>query len=67
MNAGTSIISTFMGHCNEETKNVRPNLPEKEVSPGMMIIARRRAMEWKRGKIAEIITKGMTKVGKKVA
>ncbi|XP_024152784.1 histone-lysine N-methyltransferase SETDB1-B [Oryzias melastigma] len=56
-NAGTSIISTFMGHCNEETKNVRPNLPEKEVSPGMMIIARRRAMEWKRGKIAEIITK----------
>ncbi|XP_011482718.1 histone-lysine N-methyltransferase SETDB1-B isoform X2 [Oryzias latipes] len=55
--AGCSVISTYVSHCNNETKIIRPDLPEKEILPGMMVIARRRAMEWKRGKIAEINTR----------
>ncbi|XP_060948666.1 histone-lysine N-methyltransferase SETDB1-B-like [Limanda limanda] len=36
---------------------VRPNLPEEEVKVDMVVLARRRAMTWKRGKILEIVTK----------
>ncbi|XP_062266088.1 histone-lysine N-methyltransferase SETDB1-B-like [Platichthys flesus] len=36
---------------------VCPNLPEEEVNVGMVVLARRRAMTWQRGKILEIVTK----------
>ncbi|KAF3707306.1 Histone-lysine N-methyltransferase SETDB1-B [Channa argus] len=51
------IISSAFGHCSNETRNVRPDLPEEEVKVDMMVLARKRPMRWQRGKVMEIITK----------
>lgn len=52
------IVSSAFAHCSTETTKVRPNLPEKEVAVGMMILAKRKTMKWQRGKIVDIVTKG---------
>ncbi|KAL3043668.1 hypothetical protein OYC64_003517 [Pagothenia borchgrevinki] len=51
------IVSSAFAHCSTETTKVRPNLPEKEVAVGMMILAKRKTMKWQRGKIVDIVTK----------
>ncbi|CAJ1083282.1 histone-lysine N-methyltransferase SETDB1-B-like [Xyrichtys novacula] len=51
------IISTAFALCSDETRNVRPDLPEEEVSVGMMVLARKKHMRWQRGTIVEILTK----------
>lgn len=52
------IISSAFAHCSHDTTKVHPNLPEEEVKVDMMVLARKRPMRWKRGKIVEILTKG---------
>ncbi|XP_020495940.1 histone-lysine N-methyltransferase SETDB1-B isoform X2 [Labrus bergylta] len=51
------IISTAFGISPDETRNVRPDLPDDEITVDMMVLARKRHMRWQRGKIVEIITK----------
>lgn len=55
---GPIIVSSAFAHASNETTKVRPDLPEVEVKVGMMVVARRRAMLWQRGKVLEIVTKG---------
>ncbi|XP_034560544.1 histone-lysine N-methyltransferase SETDB1-B-like [Notolabrus celidotus] len=51
------IISTAFALCADETRNVRPDLPEQEVAVDMMVLARKKHMRWQRGKILEILTR----------
>lgn len=64
----TPVVSSvaFASNAHETTK-MRPNLPEKEVKVDMMVLGRRRAMRWQRGKIVEIITKEDGRVKYKVS
>ncbi|KAF7664804.1 hypothetical protein LDENG_00164720 [Lucifuga dentata] len=42
---------------SEEAARVSPKMPETQVTINMMVVARRRFMDWQRGKIIETITK----------
>uniref|UniRef100_A0A1A7XWZ4 Uncharacterized protein n=1 Tax=Iconisemion striatum TaxID=60296 RepID=A0A1A7XWZ4_9TELE len=61
--SGPIIVSSAFAHSSNETTKVRPDLPEVEVTVDMMVLARRRAMRWQRGKIVEIVARedGRTK------
>ncbi|GAA6227261.1 histone-lysine N-methyltransferase SETDB1-B-like isoform X2 [Lates japonicus] len=54
---GTNSNNNAFAHCSHDTTKVHPNLPEEEVKVDMMVLARKRPMRWKRGKIVEILTK----------
>ncbi|KAM6916090.1 histone-lysine N-methyltransferase SETDB1-B-like [Xenentodon cancila] len=51
------IVSSVFAHCSKETTNVRPDLPEVQITVDMVVLARRRAMRWQRGKVVEIVVK----------
>ncbi|XP_061601915.1 histone-lysine N-methyltransferase SETDB1-B-like isoform X2 [Cololabis saira] len=51
------IVSSVFGHCSKETNNVRPDLPEVQITVDMMVLARKRAMRWQRGKVMDIVLK----------
>ncbi|XP_050923630.1 histone-lysine N-methyltransferase SETDB1-A isoform X2 [Lates calcarifer] len=53
----TNSNNNAFAHCSHDTTKVHPNLPEEEVKVDMMVLARKRPMRWKRGKIVEILTK----------
>lgn len=51
-------MSAAFASNSNETRKVRPDLPEVEIALDMVVLARRRVMRWQQGKIAEIINKG---------
>ncbi|KAM9838348.1 histone-lysine N-methyltransferase SETDB1-B-like [Aulostomus maculatus] len=51
------IDSSAFAYCTHETTKVRPNLPEKEITLDMIVLARKRCMRWLRGKIIQLVTK----------
>uniref|UniRef100_A0A096LSK7 Tudor domain-containing protein n=1 Tax=Poecilia formosa TaxID=48698 RepID=A0A096LSK7_POEFO len=59
------VSAAFASHSNE-TRNVRPDLPEPEIKLDMVVLARRRVTRWQRGKIVEIINKDDGRVKYKV-
>ncbi|XP_038154979.1 histone-lysine N-methyltransferase SETDB1-B-like [Cyprinodon tularosa] len=59
------VSSAFASH-SSETRKVRPDLPELEITVNMTVLARRRAMRWQRGKILEIINRDDGRVKYKV-
>ncbi|XP_017283495.1 histone-lysine N-methyltransferase SETDB1-B [Kryptolebias marmoratus] len=65
--SGPIIVSSAFAHSSNETTKVRPELPEIEVTVGMTVLARRKAMMWQRGKILEIVTKEDGRVKYKVS
>lgn len=56
--ASPIIVSSAFASNSNETRKVRPDVPEVEITVDMVVLARRRAMRWQRGKITEIINKG---------
>lgn len=52
------VVSSVFAHCSKETTSVRPDLPEVIITVDMVVLARRRAMRWQRGKVVEIVLKG---------
>ncbi|XP_008427639.1 histone-lysine N-methyltransferase SETDB1-B-like isoform X1 [Poecilia reticulata] len=59
------VSAAFASHSNE-TRNVRPDLPEAEITLDMVVLARRRVTRWQRGKIVEIIKKDDGRVKYKI-
>ncbi|XP_041665533.1 histone-lysine N-methyltransferase SETDB1-B-like [Cheilinus undulatus] len=55
--ASPIIISTAFALSPDETRNVRPALPEVELTVGMTVLARKKQMRWQRGEIVEILTR----------
>ncbi|KAM9340151.1 histone-lysine N-methyltransferase SETDB1-B-like [Symphorus nematophorus] len=49
------IISSAFAYSSNETTKVRPDLPEEEIKVDMMVLAKKKAMKWQRGKIVEIV------------
>ncbi|MED6274596.1 hypothetical protein CHARACLAT_017989 [Characodon lateralis] len=64
--AAPIIVSSAFASNSNETRKVRPDLPEVEITLNMAVLARRRAMRWQRGKIVEIINKDDGRVKYKV-
>ncbi|KAM4729182.1 histone-lysine N-methyltransferase SETDB1-B-like [Anableps anableps] len=64
--ASPIIVSSAFASNSSETRKVRPDLPEVEITLDMVVLARRRAMRWQRGKIVEIINKDDGRVKYKV-
>ncbi|XP_008427642.1 histone-lysine N-methyltransferase SETDB1-B-like isoform X3 [Poecilia reticulata] len=64
-NDSNTTIKAFASHSNE-TRNVRPDLPEAEITLDMVVLARRRVTRWQRGKIVEIIKKDDGRVKYKI-
>ncbi|XP_043993287.1 histone-lysine N-methyltransferase SETDB1-B-like isoform X2 [Gambusia affinis] len=60
------IVSAAFASNSNETRKVRPDLPEVEIALDMVVLARRRVMRWQQGKIAEIINKDDGRVKYKV-
>ncbi|XP_041866620.1 histone-lysine N-methyltransferase SETDB1-B-like isoform X2 [Melanotaenia boesemani] len=54
---GPVVESSAFAHSSSETTKVRPDLPEVELKLDMVVLARKRAMRWQRGKIVEVVTK----------
>ncbi|XP_070840694.1 histone-lysine N-methyltransferase SETDB1-B-like [Chaetodon trifascialis] len=52
-----AIISAAFSRHSDETRNIRPNLPEEEIKVDMMVLAKRKPMRWQQGKIVEIVTR----------
>lgn len=55
-----SRLPAAFGHCSREASKIHSELAKEDVKVDMMVLARRRPLKWKRGKIVEIITKGKT-------
>ncbi|XP_074542221.1 histone-lysine N-methyltransferase SETDB1-B-like [Halichoeres trimaculatus] len=51
------IISTAFALCADETRSSPPDLPEQEVTVGMTVLAKKKHMMWKKGKIVEMLSK----------
>lgn len=64
--ASPIIVSSAFASNSNETRKVRPDVPEVEITVDMVVLARRRAMRWQRGKITEIINKDDGRVKYKV-
>ncbi|XP_004073839.1 histone-lysine N-methyltransferase SETDB1-B [Oryzias latipes] len=64
--ASASSSSAF-GHCSRETSKIPSALAKEEVRVDMMVLARRRPLKWKRGKMVEIITKADGRVKYRVS
>ncbi|XP_054886229.1 histone-lysine N-methyltransferase SETDB1-B-like isoform X2 [Poeciliopsis prolifica] len=64
--ASPIIVSAVFASNSNETRKVRPDLPEVEIGLDMEVLARRRIMRWQQGKIVEIINKDDGRVKYKV-
>ncbi|KAM6975075.1 histone-lysine N-methyltransferase SETDB1-B-like [Tautogolabrus adspersus] len=51
------IVSTAFAISPDETRDVRPDLPEEEITVDMIVLARKKHMKWQRGKILEILSR----------
>ncbi|XP_024154309.1 histone-lysine N-methyltransferase SETDB1-B isoform X1 [Oryzias melastigma] len=55
--SGGCASGSAFGHCSREASKIHSELAKEDVKVDMMVLARRRPLKWKRGKIVEIITK----------
>lgn len=63
----TSNNSNATPHCSQDTTRTRPNLAAEEVKVDMMVLARKRATRWQRGKLVEMVTKEDGRIKYKVS